>query len=431
MNIRFLHTSDFQLGMTRWFLSGEDEGAQERFASDRLAAVRRLGEIAKERDCAFIVVAGDVFEHNSLAPKTTGRALEVLRQLPVPVYLMSGNHDPLTADSVFYRAQEIEGVHVLADSTPVQVETAPHVELVGAPLLSKVPSEDLVAASLRHLEPAENTIRIAVGHGAVEGFGDTTNTALIDLNAVEERIAEGVIDYLALGDTHSTQALGTSGKVWYSGSPETTDFHKLGEGGRGEFASGNALVVEIEKRVGGVHGSSTVSVEVVPVGKWTFESIVAEVNHFNDVEDFLQQLRDYKFKETTVVKYALIGSLDLRSMRHLQEGIEELRPVFAALYERQRLMDLMIEPGEEELEEFGLSGFAATTLEQLRELARTGNGNEMIGRVDAKGAETAKDAINLLFRLSSGLDYGISSETRGVGGVVGGGASVSAQKAGR
>ena len=40
----FIHTSDFQLGMTRWFLKGE---AQGRFNDDREAAIVRLGELAE------------------------------------------------------------------------------------------------------------------------------------------------------------------------------------------------------------------------------------------------------------------------------------------------------------------------------------------------------------------------------------------------
>ena len=96
----FIHTSDLQLGMRRKFLSLE---AQSRFDDARLRAVTRLGEIAQDRGAEFIVVAGDVFEHNSLEPTTLGRALEALRKLPVPVYLLPGNHDPLVADSIFQR----------------------------------------------------------------------------------------------------------------------------------------------------------------------------------------------------------------------------------------------------------------------------------------------------------------------------------------
>ena len=54
----FIHTSDFQLGMTRWFLKGE---AQGRFNDDRESAIMHLGQLAEEVGAEFIVVARYVF----------------------------------------------------------------------------------------------------------------------------------------------------------------------------------------------------------------------------------------------------------------------------------------------------------------------------------------------------------------------------------
>jgi DNA repair exonuclease SbcCD nuclease subunit len=57
--IRFLHTSDWQLGMTRRFLSEE---AQARYTQARFDAIRTMGRIAKEKQCQFMLVCGDSFE---------------------------------------------------------------------------------------------------------------------------------------------------------------------------------------------------------------------------------------------------------------------------------------------------------------------------------------------------------------------------------
>ncbi|AGF72196.1 metallophosphoesterase family protein [Corynebacterium halotolerans] len=374
---RFLHTSDLQLGMTRWFLEGE---AQARFDEARIGAIDRLGEIAGEYDCAFIVVAGDVFEHNSLNQRTTGRALEALRRLPVPVYLLPGNHDPLVADSIFYRTTG-EGVHVIADTEPVTV--AEGVELIGAPLTAKRATTDLVRQALAPLEPTDG-IRVAVGHGQAESRSNDASPDQIDLAFVEQRLAEGTIDYLALGDTHSTRQVGTSGRVWFSGAPETTDFHDLTEGVEGgETDSGNALVVTVDKTSA---TDAAVEVEKVPVGQWVFEALTREVSSLEDVEEFLDTLRAYERKATTVLKYALRGTLDMTATRRLEAGLEELEPVFASLRPRERLMDLHLEPGAEELASLDIAGFAASAMEDL------------IGRAEQE--PVARDAVNLLFRLT-------------------------------
>lgn len=373
----FIHTSDLQIGMTRKFLSPE---AQARFDDARLQAVKRLGALADEHGAEFIVVAGDVFEHNSLERETRGRALEVLRALPVPVYLLPGNHDPLVADSIFNSTADIAGVTVLGDSQPVVVHDG--VEVVGAPLLAKHASEDLCAKATRDLEPTEN-VRILVGHGQAEGYGTEDTAALIDVAGLDDAISRGVIDYVALGDTHSTQSLSPSGRVWFSGSPETTDYFDRTPGvAGGETDSGNALVVTVHKD--GLN--SSVEVDKVPVGAWTFEARFWEVADADDVDAVIEDLKAYPDKDRTVIKYALSGTLGLEATRTLQGELDDLEPVFAALYERDRLMSLYLEPDAEELENLPLTGYAKDAMRELVEQAGTDT--------------TAGDAVNLLFRLS-------------------------------
>lgn len=385
----FIHTSDLQLGMRRKFLSPE---AQSRFDDARLRSVTRLGEIAQDRGVEFIVVAGDVFEHNSLEPTTLGRALEALRKLPVPVYLLPGNHDPLVADSIFHRTEGIDGVTVLADSDPVQVREG--VEVVGAPLLTKHASEDLCAKAIRDLEPTDG-IRILVGHGQAEGFGEEDAQALIDVAALDEAISRGVIDYVALGDTHSTAALSASERIWFSGAPETTDYFDRTPGvAGGEVDSGNALVVSVVKD----GGRANVEVEKVQVGTWTFEARSWEVADAEDVAGVIEDLKAYPEKDRTVIKYALTGTLGLEATRTLERELAELEPVFAALYPRERLMSLHLEPDDEEMENLPLTGFAKEAMRELVGQAASDSGGDDTQR------GTARDAVNLLFRLSKEVD---------------------------
>ncbi|ANE03736.1 metallophosphoesterase family protein [Corynebacterium crudilactis] len=374
--VKFLHSSDLQIGMTRWFLSDE---AQARFDDDRIRAIEKMGRVAREYACEFIVLAGDVFEHNSLEQRTTGRALEALRSLKMPVYLLPGNHDPLTADSLFYRAKDIAGVTILADTQTHQI--SPGVEIIGAPLQHKIATSDLVADALKDLEPTDS-IRIAVGHGQAEARTTHHRADLIDLHNVEAKLAEGIIDYLALGDTHSAQPVGTSGKVWFSGAPETTDFHDLDpERVGGEVNSGKVLVVTASKEA--------VEVEEIEIGKWTFQAFSRDISSTEDVQEFLDTLRAYPDKSRTVIKYGLRGTITLEQNRLLEEGIAELEDVFASLKPRERTTDLVLEPGEEELANLDATGYAA---EVLRELADS--------VVNGAAPEEDRDALNLLFRLS-------------------------------
>ncbi|MCK7642973.1 metallophosphoesterase [Corynebacterium sp. CCM 8835] len=384
--ITFLHTSDWQLGMERWFLPPE---AQARFDQARIDAIRTLDALAVSHGCSFMLVAGDVFEHNSLAEHTTGRALEALASLRTPVWLLPGNHDPLTATNPFYGACTIPGVNLLADDTPVEV--APGVELVGAPLTARYASEDLAARALDDLDPTPG-IRILAAHGQVLHRGGEPAPGLLDLGTLEDAVSRRVVDYVALGDTHSAQPVGGTGRIWFSGAPEVTDYHDLDSGGGGEDNSGTALVVTVTVDDDEPESPAGVTVEQVDTGTWTFEAIGAEINSDEDVTAFLARLDSYPEKARTVVKYALRGSVDLTTWQRLETGLSRLQPRFASLRERPRLMDLTVVPGDAELRELQLSGYAAGAWNELLDAA--------LGTDTRPADPVARDALRLFHRFA-------------------------------
>src|SRR6476619_7228156 len=182
--MRFVHTADWQLGMTRYFLNGE---AQPRYSAARRDAVAELGTVAAEVGAEFVVVAGDVFEHNQLAPRVISQSLEAMRAIGVPVYLLPGNHDPLDASSVYtsalFTAECPHNVTVL--DRPGVHQVRPGLEIVAAPWRSKAPTSDLVSEVFDGL-PADGVTRIVVGHGGVDIFEpDKDKPSLIRLAALE------------------------------------------------------------------------------------------------------------------------------------------------------------------------------------------------------------------------------------------------------
>ncbi len=352
--VTFLHTADWQIGMTRRWLQGE---AQARFADARVGAIRRLGAIAVEQGCEFVVVCGDVFESNQLSGQTVRRALEALREVPVPVYLLPGNHDPLDAVSIYrlplFRQECPAHVHVLDTAGPVTI--AEGVELVAAPWESKHPGADLVGAALSEVGPADGTVRILVGHGAVDLLDpDRDNPATIRLGPVEQALAAGRIHYLALGDRHSRTEVGDTGAVWYSGTSEVTDPR--------EEAPGDVLVVRVQD------GSPP---QVVPhhVGTWDFRVISRELGTAADVAALDAELSALPRKDRTVVRLALRGTLGLAEHARLTGLLSGHGEVLAALHDWDRHTDLAVVADVQELSTLGLGGFVATAAEEIRGLA--------------------------------------------------------------
>jgi DNA repair exonuclease SbcCD nuclease subunit len=372
--VRFLHTADWQLGMTRHFLGPE---AMSRFAQDRIDAIERMAELASDRACAFAVVCGDVFETNQVERKTVQRALEALSKFSMPVYLLPGNHDPLDAASVYRSSVFVEGcpehVRVLDGREPeAPVEG---VEVVGAPWRSKRPLEDLASAAAAACAPDPAITRILVAHGQIDALvPDTPNPALIRKEALERAIDEGRVQFVALGDRHSARQVGESGRIWYAGAPEATAYR--------EDDPGNALVVDCDRE--------HVRVEAVRVGRWQFVEIDEQVDGRADVDALLEALAALDDKPRAVVKLGLRGTLNLRERERLEAALGDLEDRLAALERPARRQALHLRPSDDDLAELPLRGYAAAARDRL--VAMTTAGGE--------DADVAADALGLLVRLA-------------------------------
>lgn len=375
--VRFLHTSDWQLGMTPHYLEGE---AQGRFSQARLDAVVRMAELAVERDCAFVVVAGDVFENNQPDKRTIGRALDALKKFTVPVYLLPGNHDAYDPGSVYrsvaFRTGCPPRVEVLTDREPRTPLDG--VEVVGAPWTSRRPLVDLVSETCAALE-VDGTLRVLVGHGATDSVaGNFGEPGTIRLTDIEASVAEGRVSYVALGDRHSALQVGDTGRIWYSGAPEPTDYR--------EQRAGRALVVELDESKPG----DPPRVEEVRVGSWSYHEVVRQVDGDEDLTDLISDLDTIGDKARAIVKVKVNGILTLSQAARLEHALEDSEHVFGALEHPERHKDITVVAGDEDFADLPLTGYAATARDRLRERA-VGGGDD---------AKAATDALGLLLRLT-------------------------------
>lgn len=387
--MKFVASADWQLGKQAHFLPEE---ARARYAQARLDVVRRIGAIATEEGADFVVVGGDVFESNQLDRRILRRTFEVLRDYSVPVYLLPGNHDPLDASSI-YTSREWErdcppGVHVLGTSGVAEKLTpseGPHVQLIAAPWFSKRPGCDLVRAAVSSAlresatSPDHPTgarpFRIVVGHGAVSSLSPDADLAeVIDQRFLIDRIAEGELDFVTLGDRHSTTEVAPA--IWYPGTPEVT--------AERETDPGNVLVIDIS------HPGDLPRVEVRKVGRWSLQVIPFDLSDEDDLRRLETRLGSVGNKEITSVKLALTGTLSVRRKVALDDLLAHFRDLFARLDIWESHSDLVVIPEGEDFVGTNLAGFALDAARELQE------------RADADGddALAAADALGLLLRLS-------------------------------
>ena len=353
--VRFLHTSDWQLGMGRRFLSAED--ALPRFQQARIDAIRTIGEVARDEGCAFVVVAGDVFETNQPDPRTVERACEALRAVDVPVFLLPGNHDPLDGASVYrsttFRRVVPDHVEVLDDAAPRAVAGVA-AEVVGVPWRSKAPTRDIAADAVDTLLPVGgDRVRVLVAHGAVDAgvAPDRESRATVRAATLQAAVDDGRVDYVALGDRHSTWQVPGHDRLWYSGAPEPTRFD--------EVDPGNVLVVDA------VPGQPP-TVRPVAVGRWRFVELDHQLRSPASVERLDEALAAVEDRSRTIVRCRLTGVLSLSSRARLDEVLDGHRAAFAGIELPAQHTDLLTEPDDDDLEALDLSGYARTALDELR-----------------------------------------------------------------
>jgi DNA repair exonuclease SbcCD nuclease subunit len=337
--LRFLHTADWQLGKPYARISDPDKRALLR--QERLAAIGRIGAVAREQGAAFIVVAGDLFDSHQPTRADVSAACSAIGALGLPVLVIPGNHDHGGGGSLWQESYFLEECQQLAANLTVLLERAPfelsRIGLPGGvllpcPLLRKAEPVD-PTAWLRQLDfsPWADQPRIVLAHGSIQGFGsedsgDTDDenppvpTNRIDLSA----LPAGEIDYIALGDWHGLKQVGA--RAWYAGCHEMDRFPRSAD-----YSSGQVLVVQASR-------GAMPELFPVPTGGIRWHQLQHRFNSDADLERLEDLLRDLIGPRSNqdLLLLELDGSLSLAAASRLQDLLERLEARLLRLKRRDR-----------------------------------------------------------------------------------------------
>lgn len=228
--LRLLHTADWHLG--RRFPAFPEE-AQKKLSRARMEVIGRILDTARRNRVHAVLCAGDLFEDPTpISDFWEGLARTFHDHRPdCPVFLVPGNHDPLTPESVWaaghpFRARLPAWVHVV-DCDDFTCEITPDAVLVALPCRSRAGQND-PALALPARAPGDTRLRIGCVHGSTFDIeGHQTNFPICRDAGVQRGL-----DYLALGDTHSFRDVtpGLPVPTVYPGAPEATGFDETGAG---------------------------------------------------------------------------------------------------------------------------------------------------------------------------------------------------------
>lgn len=277
----------------------------DRVRDERLEAAKRVVQTAKEQGAEFILLTGDVFEDNAVDRLLVRKVGEILRAFPGSVYIIPGNHDPLSPGSVWEHGvwQETTNIIVFRKPEPVELEGC---ILFPCPLYEKYSTKNPTAWI-----NAKDVTKPAIGlaHGNVEGNPNGEP----DYPIPRDTATRHGLDYLALGHWHSFARYDDADGVCrmaYSGTHETTKF--------GERDSGNTVVVEIAQR-----GSPP---RLIPVrtGRLDWRTFERTVDQPHSLEALIEELSKLNQPDGALVRVLLAGVLfpeDRHSLIRLEEHL--------------------------------------------------------------------------------------------------------------
>ena len=236
--MRFLHTSDWHLGIT---FKGRGAFEDQKFFIDQII------NIAKEKKVDAIIVAGDIFDRSMANGETVAFYDDIMTNIVVrnniPILSIAGNHDSAERLSQCHELLKKAGLYVAGSLTrDFQVVTYDDTDVYLLPWFSvdKVRSvfperaeeitsmEEAYKVVLSEIKKTfkEGKKHVLVSHAFVTGSETSTSDKAAEIGtatAVSKGIFEG-FDYVALGHIHKPQNI--QDNIRYCGTPMPYSFGK-------------------------------------------------------------------------------------------------------------------------------------------------------------------------------------------------------------
>lgn len=358
---RFLHTADWQIGR-QYERFGPEDGPV--LAEARIGTVERIARLASEQRVDAVLVAGDVFDAQTVSDRTIRRLFLAMQGFAGPWVLIPGNHDAALTESVWTRARRLEAVpdnvH-LALEPEVLLLAEQKLAILPAPLTQRHTYDDLTDW-FDHADTPAELVRVGIAHGSVQGILaediDSPNPIAAD------RASRARLDYLALGDWHGCKRI--DARTWYSGTPEQDRFKSNG--------AGQLLDVTIDGP------GSEPEVTSLTIGQFQWLQWEHVIDLPSDIDLFIDQLQ--QLAEPAVISTRLSGHLDLSGEQRLLQALSKAQAFHR--YLEYDLQNLRLQPTEEDIAGLHADGYLGEVLEELR---RAQHSDE---------AGTAREALTLL-----------------------------------
>lgn len=320
-DVVFYHCSDLHLGKTYVDSPGADERSEDFFH-----VFAEIVQRAVQEEIAALVIAGDLFHHAQVLPRTFARTVEVLEPLKrtgIPVIAVEGNHDWIHRRENISWMEALSALGLLCLLRPTRDAEGNYffapwdeqkrmggyreikgIHFYGVGYIGSYPGQHVprIVEAVRRAGTEENVLLFHVGVRQYCGT-DIGNMSL------EEAVPLGeVFRYVALGHGHKPYAIPTDSPFAYNpGSPECVNFGEEQYGQKGFH------------RVVWKPGQSP-QVELIPTSPRPMISETISLTGCRNLEEAERRIRDHlefmtqrpKDSRRPVVRVKLTGRVEFR-----------------------------------------------------------------------------------------------------------------------
>lgn len=341
---RFLHTADWQIGRQYSQFSPDDAVA---LASARLEVVETIARLAIEHKVDAVLVAGDVFDAQTVAERTIRKLFNAMQGFAGPWIMIPGNHDAALTESVWTQAKRLgvlpANLHLALQSEVFEFPALRFAALC-APLTQRHTYNDLTEP-FDDLQTTPGLLRIGLAHGSVQGVLaediDSANPIAPD------RASKARLDYLALGDWHGCKQIDS--RTWYSGTPEQDRF----KGNEPGFA----LLVQLDGP------GAEPDVTRLTTGKFAWQAWQHQLSVDSDADALIAKLDAASAAD--VLHVTLTGQTDLSGQQRIASALN--RAHARARSVESDLTGLRLLPTADDIAALKADGYVGEVIADLRD----------------------------------------------------------------
>lgn len=323
-HISFIHAADLHLDSPFQGLAHIPQSKLTQIRESTFSALDRLVQVAIEKEVNFVLLVGDLFDHEEQSLKAQIRlrsACEQLQQHEINVYMSYGNHDYMNGN--IHPVAYPDNVFIFPNED-VRQFTYPENYPIAAIYGFSYENQEVTTNKAKEYAISNRSIpfHIATLHGSVHHNNDHDPYAPFNIRDLTEE----AFDYWALGHVHKRQILKQTPPIVYPGNIQGRHHGEAGDKG--------CYHVTLSR--------SGCELSFIPLHSIRFESLTIDVSHCEDiygVETTVRETLKLESRQTipTLIRLHLTGDNEELYMWEQHKYIDEIVDVLneAHMHENQ------------------------------------------------------------------------------------------------